>query len=179
MKKLTIEFGADKFPLTWEIIDSRIANSWFKKLQLALPKGLKEIDRFYNFPNQQWDKESIVMKIADALEVIEKQFKDIGGAYWPTFEMTQYDMNNLHSAFSNLRGSVDKPSPYWAVARDETKEAIEELNILIHRLESYGNHRPRFVCTFNDDHKEDLRPKDYNEFTLSNHFGDMALNYVC
>lgn len=173
---MTIEFGTDNFPITWDINDTIIANSWYEKLKISYQSGIKENNRFYNFPGQLWSKESIIMALADEMNIINSNIKHYFNS-WPHFEMTQDDLNRLHNKFSKLRGSLENPSMYWNTASQETKNAIEKMNILIHRLESYGNHRPRFVCTFNDEQRSDIPKNEFYHFTLNNNFGDIALNY--
>ena len=174
--KITIEFGIDNFPITWVVNETDIAESWYEKLKISYQSGIKENNRFYNFPGQSWSKESIVMALEDEMKVINSNIKHYFHR-WPHFEMTQHDLNRLHNQFSKLRGSLEEPSMYWIDATQETKDAIEKMNILIHRLESYGNHRPRFVSTFNDEQRSYIPKEDFIHFTLINNFGDIALNY--
>lgn len=48
---------------------------------------------------------------------------------------SQVQLNALHHLFEELRGSIEAPAPFFATAPPEVREALQDLNLLIHRLE--------------------------------------------
>lgn len=178
--KIVIEFGQEKFPLTWTVCDIPIAEEWFQKVKEAHISGIRENNRFYNFPGQTaWNKKSIIKDIQQCIDTIEKEYIGFfNNITLSEFDLTQDELNYLHKFFTAIRGSVDDPSKYYLEANALTKQAINDYNILIHRFESYGNGRPRLVCTFNSEFNSNIKPEYFSLFQLSNNFGDMSLNYT-
>lgn len=178
--KITVEFGNDKFPLTWKVNDYQIAADWYEKVKSTLNLGIREVDRFYNFPNQpRWSKPYISNEIRKCMQVIETQYPNyFRGINIPHANMNQDDLNYLHKFFTRIRGSVSNSATTYIKANEQVRDAINDYNNLIHRFESHDTGRPRFVVTFYDEMMEDIKIDDFYKFTLENQFGDMCLNYV-
>lgn len=183
MPTIAITFGNDEdsFQLFWKTLDSPIARKWLSSLEAALPHGIFENDRIYNFPLQKWTKGKIVQELTECMKRIETFYPDFF-SFWPFDGMEISHTNDLHVYFEKLRGAVDQPSEMFVVAPDAIKSEINRYNILIHRYESqiFGNgnsKRPRIVCSFVNEHRKYLNDADYDYFSLSYEYGDMMINY--
>jgi len=167
----------DPVPLRWEVLESPIARKWAVALEKSIPHGIFEADRFYNFPGDGWDLARIATEINLCLDVITEHYP-IGVR--AREGMSQEDFNLLHTFFERLRGSVDSPSIEWEMSDENVRRALENYNNLIHRWEDFTRNRtssPRFVCTFNQHHREPLADDDYQYFKTSYDYADIVLNY--
>ena len=86
----------------------------------------------------------------------------------------------LDMEFETLRGTIKQHSMFFEEAPNIIKTAIEQLNLLIHRWESYNSSTksPRIVVTF--DHSRPRIPldeEDYNLFSFERYYGQISLNY--
>lgn len=183
MTRVTVTFGQgnDCLALSWQLIDSSLAVRWARALTSAIPHGIFEDDRIYNFPNQHWTKITIVNDLTVCMRAIEDFYPGIF-VKWPSPNMGISDTNDLHVYFEKLRGSIETPSELFVNAPNHVRNEINRYNILIHRYESQifgngANKRPRVVCTFNEENRQPLQGQDYDLFTLHNDYGDLMINY--
>ncbi len=92
-------------------------------------------------------------------------------------------MNRLHVYFEEMRGDYDAPPDFFRRAPDTVKNAIINLNLLIHRWESFiynETHQTlnsRVHCTFNRRPRHSLHDQDYEHFTMTRTFGTVYVNY--
>lgn len=173
-----------ELPLDFQVYDTNIAQRWYSSLvdQCNENNAIREQDRLYNFPNNEWTEEKLVDELNNCIAVINSNEKVI---YHLAFVgMPQDQLNRLHHYFENLRGAVLSPSEFWQRADHNVQEALERFNIIIHRAENFYNSTkktnalyPRIVCTFNDRIRHELLDDDYQYFTLLRKFGEVYINY--
>jgi len=99
----------------------------------------------------------------------------------------QQTLNYLHKIFEKLRGEIRTGTDNFNNAPDAVKNAIQNLNILIHRYEDYNNSKPSelnpnhpfasIVGTFKNRPRFPLQDEDYNYFTFNWKFGEVYINY--
>lgn len=183
MAIVSIKFGCneDFLELHWLTLDTPIANKWIRSLSAAIPYGIFENDRIYNFPGQPWTKEKIVRDLTACMKEIEGFYPGIF-PFKPFDGMELTQTNDLHVCFEHLRGAVDAPSEMFINAPKHIQNEINRYNILIHRYESQilGNgkiKRPRIVCSFINEHRKPLGDDDYDYFSMDYGYGDMSINY--
>lgn len=179
---IRIIFGQDPYELRWRVRDTDIARRWSAVLAQAVPFGIRESDRFYNFPNDGWSRSRIAAEMNEAMEEIAGQYGEVFDGMRASTEMSQAHFNALHTFFETLRGSIDEPADYFVNATPEVARAIERYNVLIHRWEDFTRSegsltRARFVCTFEQKFRTALEPEDYQGFTFAHDFGAMRINY--
>jgi hypothetical protein len=172
-----------EYSLEYEIYDTSIANRWSMLLtqQCYFDNEIYEKDRFYNFPDNSWTEERIVIEINECIDKLN--VSGAGIEERAQIGMSQQLLNVLHHHFENLRGGVLSPGSFWTGANGETKAALERYNVLIHRAENFYNtsgreqYFPRVVCRFNNRERIPLLDEDYEHFTLHRNFGEVYINY--
>lgn len=171
------------FRVRYETYSSDIAKRWAKALQAQckINTNVAEPDRLYGFPNQRWTERKIVDELNECIEIINSHKIVINHH---AFEgMPRQQLNHLHHYFENLRGGILSPTEFWNTADQNTREALNRFNIVIHRAEDFYNSniskkiQPRTVCTFLDRERHFLKNEDYKHFTMARKFGEVYINY--
>lgn len=190
MSILAVDIGhpGDLFTLRWRPRDTDIARRWWGCLERALPQGIYERDRIYNFPEQTWNRASIAAAMVECMGIIEQQFPGVFDGLSASEDMSQEHFNLLHTYFEKIRGSIIEPSTFFVAATGEVKRQIDRYNVLIHRWEDHvrnqqalqvkGRGRPRIVCTFNSTERHPLTEQDYDSFSFAHPYGAMVINYT-
>ena len=179
-KFISIRFGKrGEQNLDFVIEESRIAQRWANKLQIALSKRLKLDDprRFYGHQSQSAESKSCIKQVAECVETINDYDSIIDRAL--TRVDDQDTLNYLHSIFEQYHGQLDQPTEWFESAPKQVRRAIASLNVLVHKCESVdrGN-KPRMVATYYALPKQDcLAWSDYDLMTDHTAFGDLCLNY--
>lgn len=118
---------------------------------------------------------------------VAKAFDD-GDTGWLGGGYGQAELNQLHKVFEDLRGSIESPAPFFASAPPRVREALEELNLHIHRMEDLHRQAqrrargqpatPRLTVAFEHTRpRVPLRDRDLQHFTVRMRFGTLYLNY--
>jgi len=179
---IIVGFGTDDdhVDFVWRTLATPIADRWIAALRQAIPAWFFETDRFYDFPNSRWTKTTVAADIASQLHIIET-YRPGTISLWPTVEMPQDRLNDFHLYFERLRGAIHDPAPFFKEAPPPVRRAITDLNIAIHRYESFIADQPiasrRIVCTFNDMVRHELVDSDYALFTMKHGFGSLYIGY--
>lgn len=181
----------EPFQMKWRLRDHSLAHRFAKALKIACDFEHKtgymyKRERFYNFPNGYFTRERVISLLQEHIATINKAYP--GLVDHPVHQnMSQEDMNKLHTYFEIHRGPLLNPSHYYKDGTSEVKYAFDEVNLLIHRFEDCefadnenpeGN--PRFVAAFGLDGKIQRYPledEDYQLFDLDDHYGCLRLNY--
>lgn len=174
-----------EYRLSYTVYNTDIAIRWFQCLKEQVIKKdntVKEPDRMYGFPNNDWTEEKIVYELNACIDKLNKDKKVIHhDAY---VGMPQEQLNHLHHYFENLRGGTLTPSDFFIQCDDAQKTALERYNVIIHRAENFYRtikwsnlHYPRVVVTFNNRNRFNLQDSDYEFFTLKRKFGEVYINY--
>lgn len=181
----------EPFQLQWRLRDHSLAERFAKALHIACDREYKtgymyKRERFYNFPNGYFTRERVISLLQEHIATINAAYP--GLVDHPVHQnMTQEDMNKLHTYFEVHRGPLLNPSTYYKDGTSEVKYAFDEVNLLIHRFEDCefadsenpeGN--PRFVAAFGLDGeimRYPLEDQDYQLFDLDEPYGCLRLNY--
>jgi hypothetical protein len=170
----------NSYDLIFELDNNSLVKKWSRKLITAQKTyQIDDPQRFYGFNSYEEEVNRATNYINNCIKIInsdkpiiEKQFISI------------YDtdtLNYLHHIFEVYHGLLDKQDhDFWNNAKTETKIALADLNIAVHRVENiiYGNHK-RFTVTYFGLPKTDkLTANDYKFFTRKYTFGDIFINYV-
>jgi hypothetical protein len=94
--------------------------------------------------------------------------------------LDQCALNYLHKFFEDLRGDILAGTYWFNTAPDEIKQAVEQFNILIHKLESEirtQEKHPTLVVTFKDSVRIELTDQDCDYFTYQWTQGTVYINY--
>jgi hypothetical protein len=182
--KFYVEFKNDQHELTleFETYETPIAKKWAAELESQLIRNstLKENNRLYQFSNQN-SLTDIVQELKNRADKINSyQF------YIPDTiddSINQDTLNQLHKYFEEMRGGILSPGEYYTGAPEDIKTAIEDYNVLIHKIEDKLNAdrrgilRPRIVMTFKDRQRHELQDEDYDQFSVDIKFGEVYVNY--
>lgn len=171
----------DNYHLDFDLYDGSLASRWAEEINKVNDMGIviDEPERFYNMPNTEYDHyngmNNIIATIkAEAPEIIS--FVDT-----VTEENCNQDMlNQLHHVFEVHHGLYDTQdtNPLFQRVSLQCRKALNELNLMVHRIESIGT-LPRFVSTWYDKPpRQALHEEDYGLFTLEQKWGEMYINYV-
>ena len=184
--------GQDELRLLFSVHETRVAQQWASELRLVeqqqLPVKYPE-ERFYNFSRTKRTKENVSADIWRCIEQINEYAPGtIPVERRASDEIDQGLLNNMHGYFERLRGSIEAPAPFFAAAPSRVREALQDYNLHIHRLEDMERmeHRiqagnrpsPRLTVAF--DHRRrrvKLQAPDFTHFTLRMEFGSAYLNY--
>lgn len=166
--------------LEFSLLDTPIADLWLERFEAAQAYPLDHPNRFYGFGTR--DQEN-----ARALEQINHCINRIN-SHQPVIEKRldrlddQDTLNYLHNIFERYHGLLDQQdSEFWNTAPDSVRQALAELNLAVHRVETLARgNRPRMVCTwFGLPKVKRLDPDLMAQYgMLSPGFGTVCLNYV-
>lgn len=171
----------EKIILEFDIFPTEIANRWRQQVLLAQSKDYKIDDpqRFYGMNNLAEDINIALIKINDNITainnyqtIVERRLESIND---------QDTLNYLHHIFEVYHGPLDSQNTdFWINAPKETQQALAQLNINVHRIESIQRkNSPRFVVTYFQLPKtQKLQLDDYKYLTDCYDFGGLYLNYV-
>lgn len=170
----------DSVTLTYQLRDNPVVAKWINRVDLAQQRY--EIDdpgRFYGFGAVEEQEHQALSMINGCIDTINN-FEPIINRR--LFSINDQDtLNYLHHIFEVYHGLLDQQThELWERASTEVRQALAELNILVHRCESvYRGAKPRHVVTWYGLPKDvELDLEDYQFFELGATFGTVYLNYV-
>jgi hypothetical protein len=162
----------------WKIREHDLAKRWLASLHDALPYGMNERERLYDFPNQRWTRRKICDEMVDCMKKIETFYPSFFET-WPDPDMDDNATNRMHVAFELLRGESFDPTDLYLNAPYHIQMEICRYNLLIHRWESFTRGGlPKVVCTFKNNHWNPFEPEDYQHFSVSHPYGALLLSYA-
>lgn len=155
--------------------DNEFSHMWYEEVQ-SVKYNIYERDRIYGFNRLYDDLDYNLLRIAKCINTINKYDNDI-----PTdLDLSnQESLNILHTYFEKAIGIDniydEKRSDYFHNAPSRVRQAIEDLNIIIHRIENiHKGNRKSIVCTFKPRPRYKLERKDWN---FAQTPGTVSLNY--
>lgn len=173
--------GDEKVSFFLQPYDNPVAQRWVKELVRLEATGVSVLEkqRIYGL-NETWTEEQIVSDIRICVEKIASEVDALKPYDLGSFD--QDKLNRLHAEYGKLMGSA---SAFQRASRDyspEVVEAIAQLNVLVHRHESFVRHQKnpaygRIVVTFEAKNKQPFVDEDYELFTPDYKAGDVVLNY--
>lgn len=175
--QLTVVLGTS-VEVSLDIIlnDTPFVKKWVNELTWCLDNcDFNQQEIFYNFLSNQ----EIERNLLNSCVIINKYIKNFIDIKTPFIEQAQDYFNYLHLKFERLTGEFDKPTRLFAIANQELKSAIRNLNFFVHALESqlWQNY---FYISFNKDQyrRHKLAETDYNEFVFDIKPGTLYLHYA-
>jgi hypothetical protein len=187
-KEIHIEYSDPKHvlePITlkYKIRNTSIAQKWASKVATCIDNyKIDHPNRFYGFDGYISEKLKSIEAINRCCDIIDD--------YSPIIKrrvdqnVNQDTLNFLHHIFEVYHGLLDQPHDFYIGAPEYVQKALAQLNIEVHRCESFveGSGRkimPRHIVTWFDMNRNDtLELKDYNQFTDYYEFGTIYLLYV-
>lgn len=170
----------DTVTLTYKLRDHAVTRKWVKRVRLAQASyAIDSPGRFYGFGSIEEQTTSALDQINQCISVINGYQLIISRHL--TEVSDQDTLNYLHNIFERYHGLLDQQTTdYWLAAPEEVRQALANLNILVHRCESVARGaQPRHVVTWYGLPKtEVLDIADYDLFEPTIKFGSVYLNYV-
>lgn len=176
---ITLTNGESDLDLEFDLCDTNIAQRWLREVDLFIAAGQPwdDTQRFYNFPSTPWTEPRVRQRLQDLVDIINDHEPvceiDLSA------EITQDQLNLLHSVFERYHGLYDQQSSnsWFQSAPLLVQQALADLNIWIHRYETLGD-IPRFVATWRyKPARQPIMADDFRHFNLVEHWGDLRLNY--
>ena len=181
MSQIIIRLGDDDqtLDLKFEVLDTAIGQRWLDQVRMfvALGSPFDDRERFYNFPNSKFTRDYCENHVRKLVDIIAPYIPDLATVDLAVFD--QDTLNRLHHVFELYHGLYDaqKTNLAFQSLSPQAKSAIADLNIWIHRLETFGQD-PRFVVTWHTKPcRMPLYPTDLDLMTLEENWGDLRLNY--
>jgi hypothetical protein len=179
---LTLTNGSAHKDLYFDIVETNIAKKW--AIEVKKDYTIYENDRFINWPNSKKDKIYYVNELNKQMQIVDDYVPNIIPFFLEEDRANQNSFNILHKFFEDIRGPIVEATPFFNVAPENVKIAINRFNIMIHEFESYisdkHNTHPessRIIVTFNDRDRFKLEDEDYDHFTMYRNFGGVYINY--
>jgi hypothetical protein len=168
--KLILTNGTSDAELYFRVKETPIAKKWFS--ELSKNYEIFEDTRFTN-----WGVGNLVEELNNKIEIINNYSNVIDRKLSDHFN--QQDLNYLHTFFEDLRGEITQGTEWFNTAPSCIKVALEDFNILIHKIEAElrtTNH-PTCVVTFKNRPTIELNDNDIKHFTFKWISGTVYINY--
>lgn len=170
----------NQITIPYRLIKHSVTYRWMQKVLLAQSQyKIDDQSRFYGFGSVESQAADALNKINACIATINTHEQIIDRTM--TDVSDQDTLNYLHHIFEVYHGLLDcQTHPYYVAAPSDVKQALADLNVLVHRCESIQRGAdPRHVVTWYGLPKTSvLRPGDYVLFTDEYKFGTVYLNYV-
>jgi hypothetical protein len=170
----------DTFTLEYRLRDNSVVPKWCERIEAAQKKyTIDAPDRFYGFGAVKEQIANAIYRINTCIKIINE--------FEPIIERSltnindQDTLNYLHHIFEIYHGLLDQQThEFWQRAPENVRQALADLNILIHRCESVQRKvSPRHVITYYGLAKDKILDlEDYKLFEDIVKFGTVYLNYV-
>jgi hypothetical protein len=184
-KHLAIEYSdpnnlSDTVVIKYKLRSDKVVGKWISKvLEAKASYPIDDPGRFYCFNDYNTEEKIVLDKIIQCIDVINSHGNIVERK--PT-SITDYDtLNYLHHIFEVYHGLLDSQThEFYVSAPVNVRQALAELNILVHRCESLAySSTPRHVVTYYGLPKTDmLELSDYDTMTDEFKFGEVYLNYA-
>jgi virulence-associated protein VapD len=170
MFKVILTNGIEDVDLVFEVHKSNIAKKWFE--ELSKNYEIYESERFSN-----WGSSDTIYELNKRIDIINNYDNLIDVKV--SSNITQTDLNYLHTFFENLRGEINQRTEWFQRAPENVKCALQEFNILIHSLEAElrTTNQPTCVVTFKNRPMLELTKDDMKQFTFRWITGTVYINY--
>lgn len=173
----------DTFKLDFNISNTSISRKWLKSLYFdSIENRISELKRFYNFQTNGWTTERFANEINNCIETCNKEHPGLIN-FIIEGDITQEQHNVLHTYFEKYRGPILKPHPFFRHGSRDYRNAMENLNLLIHRQESFNrdtisnSRNRRIVVEFTNSARYNLLKEDYVDCNYHKKFGEICLKY--
>jgi hypothetical protein len=178
MSSLWIEFDTGT-RLRFDLENHAIAQLWFEKFQQRHAWPLDDARRFYGFKHAEQERQRAERDLHTCIETINSYQWVIDRPVAALQD--QNTLNYLHHIFERYHGLLDQQhSQWWQQAPIEVQQALSQLNVAVHRMESTRDNLPRIVCTWFGMPKDSVLDLDlmHAHGTLTYEWGGVYLQYV-
>lgn len=176
--KITIHLGLQgEDSIEIALYENSFTRKWVKEFQWCLDNcEINQREAFAGFDTLEHSAELLV----ESCKIINTYLKNFIDIRENILTQPQEYFNYLHSIFERLSGGYGKTTRLFAVANQELKDAIRNLNYYVHRIESRQKVLPLFYLSFNKDQyrRIKLSPEDYDFFEFKFPAGTLFLHYA-
>lgn len=172
------------YNLTFDVYNTDIAQKWAN--EVAKNYELFETERFKSWKVDRKQEQELVDNLNAQIRILNSYFNNLI-AIRCKLNTSQETLNYLHKIFEDLRGKIDQGTEKFNNSPKHIQEAIQNLNILVHRYEDYNTSKPSklapdhpfasIVGTFKNRPRFSLSNADYDHFTFNWKFGEVYINY--
>ena len=191
-RELHIEYSdptyfLDPITVRYKLNEYPIVQKWANRLAEALDKNysIDDPERFIGFNDFITDRKNAVTDINACCEIIDNYSPGFVGRRVDENNIDQDTLNYLHNIFEIYHGTLNTPHQFFIDAPAEVKWALAQLNIEVHRCESFvdGNRKPlpRHTVTYFAMEKSQeytYAIEDYQYFNDMIEFGTVYLLYT-
>jgi hypothetical protein len=183
-KKMTVTLSNhqnEKYDLEYQIRNTQAAQIWAQSISNAIPDGLHDTDRFYNFPDQN---RSDLNYALEKLERILHQLKSLH----PELDFPEVDRKNLQYCINNLHYNFAHSHHVTKCINENNVRLWDEFNITLHLIESLVVNKTslqhlntpgaQIIFTWKSKHYVPIPESSYQDFTVSLDFGTAYINYA-
>lgn len=168
------------YELDFHIRNTRSAQIWASCIEQAQSSGLRESDRFYNFPGHKHSElQSLLQWLENLIEALKK--------HHPHLEFPTVDPENLQKSINTLHFDFAHSVHVTQLINPENEKAWSDFNIVLHALESaLSNHEYkdlvgvnfcRIDFTWNQPHHQPMPEECYQDFSINKEFGCVYIHY--
>lgn len=183
-RRLRVTLGnsqGDATTLKYQIRDTQAAQLWASSIVTAQGAGLRERNRFHNFPGHA------DASLAHLIARVESIAGDLADLH-PELEFPRLDRANLQASVSKLHKNFAHSHLVTQMIRPGTAQLWSDFNLALHAIEGYlleqvivgesgGLHGATVIFTWNDPCKVPIPQASYADFCLQYDFGAAYLNY--
>ena len=171
---------SDTFTLQFKLREHLVTTKWCERIETAQEKyKIDDPTRFYGFGSIDEQCQDAIVRINTCIDIIN-EFESLIDRKLSRID-DQDTLNYLHNIFEQYHGYLDQQThELWQRAPESIRQALADLNILVHRCESVQRgSSPRHVVTYYGLPKDKLLDDgDYALFEDTISFGTVYLNYV-
>jgi len=167
--------GEDFFTIT--LNDNAFVRKWVEELRWCLANcEFEHNEAFSSFMTV----EQAAQHLYAACNTINHYLKNFIEVRPNLLDQDQEYFNYLHQKFEQLAGNFGQPTRLFAVANQDLKTAIRNLNFYCHSIEKKKPHMRSWYLSFNKDQyrRWPLAPEDYQHFEFSIPAGTLFVHYV-
>ena len=176
--KLTVILGAnEEASFDIALYDNSFTRKWVDELSWCLDNcEFNQSEAFSSFSTLAESAEILTQSCI----TINKYLKNFIEVRKDIVDQPQDYFNYLHNKFELLSGNFGKPTKLFTMANRELKNAIRNLNLFVHRIETKRQSIPRFYISFNKDQyrRWPFEHTDYDFFEFKFPAGTLFLHYA-
>ena len=168
------------FLLEYQIHSTPAAQIWANCIKQASLFGLREKNRFYNFPKQEKQNlDSLIKQLEYLIANLQKKYSDI---YFP-----EVNKRDLKSSINELHYNFAHSALVTQIITSDNREEWDQFNVLLHAIEgALINERSlnytdipaaRIIFTWNEPQRTQLIKDSFSDFVTDLTFGSAYINY--
>lgn len=166
--------------IEFQVRETLSAQIWAKSIEEAGAFGLRESDRFYNFPQQDRSNlEHLLISLKDNIKKLSSLHPEIT---FPKIDLNhlQESINDLHFNFAHghhvTKNISELNEKYWGTF-NTTLHNIEAVLSNDYSVKHTGLSNARIVFTWNKAYPTIIPNESYSDFSVNYEFGTVYANY--